>query len=349
MIMNYYRNIDRSKIQFDFLVQGNQKGAYEDEIIKLGGKIHRVKRIKYYAPWIFEEEVYKFLKQHQEYKIVHSHINALSKYVLRAAKRAKVPNRIAHSHNIISKNSNLKNICKNFVKIGLNKYSTKRFACSQDAGKWLYGKGEFEVLPNAIDVDKFRYDENKRLQYRKNLDLKEDEIIYYNVGRIVEQKNQSFLIDIFYEIQKSQKAKLVIIGDGELKDKLLSKVKKLGIEDKVIFTGVRKDINDLINAMDIFIFPSLYEGLGIVLIEAQTNGLMSFVSDMIPNEAIITNNTKVLSLKNDANYWSDYIIKHEEVKRENHIKEIVNAGYDIKESTNKLQKYYLKINSNDEV
>ena len=344
MIMNYYRIIDREKIQFDFLVQGDEEGAYEEEIRNMGGKIFRINRIKFYAPWIFENDIYEFLKNHQEYNIIHSHLNGTSKYVLRAAKRANVPNRISHSHTVL-KNNNLKNIYKNLTKVGINKYATNRFACSEDAGKWLYGKQDFEILSNAIDIEKFKYNEDIREKYRKEFDFKEDEVVYYNVGRFVEQKNQMFLIDIFYEIQKKQNSKLVLIGDGKLKQKLIEKTKKLGIENKVFFTGVRSDISDIVNAMDVFLFPSISEGLGIVLIEAQSNGLKCFISDAIPKEAKILDNVEVISLKEDSAQWADKILKSNDLKRIQNISKIKEVGYDIKEESEKLQKYYLKLYS----
>lgn len=342
MLMNYYRNIDRTKIQFDFIIQCEEKCDYEDEIAKMGGKIYRLKRIKPYNPWNFERDIYQFLKKHNEYKIVHSHINAFSKYVLRAAKRAGVPNRIAHSHTIL-KNNNMRNIYKNIVKIGINKYATKRFACSKDAGKWLYGNADFEVLKNAIDIEKFKFNVVKRKNYRKELGIEENEIVYCDIGRFAELKNQSFLIDIFYNIQREQRAKLVLIGDGPLKEQLQQKVKKLGIENEVIFTGLRDDVNDIINAMDVFVFPSLYEGLGIVLVEAQSNGLKCFVSDTIPNEVIILDNVKVISLKCDEYKWANIILEEKNIQRSESVYKIKEAGYDVKENAKKLQKMYLEM------
>lgn len=341
MIMNYYRNIDKKIIQFDFLVQGEEIGDYENEIVHMGGKIYRVGRIKPYAPWVFEKEVYTFLKNHKEYKIVHSHINTFSKYVLRAAKRAKVPNRIANSHTIL-KNVSLKNIYKNIVKIGINKYCTKRFACSKESGEWLYGKKNFEVLPNAIDIEKFKFNESKRKEYREKMNLKDDETVYFNIGRFEKPKNQIFLIEIFYEIQKKQNAKLVLIGDGSLRNSLQNKVKKLGIEKKVIFTGVRSDVNDLINAMDVFVFPSLYEGLGIVLVEAQSNGIPCYASNKVPKEVNLSGTVNFISLSFSSKQWAYDILSKTNIRINNQSTNVF-SDYDIHNAAKKLQRTYLKM------
>lgn len=340
MIMNYYRKMDLSKIQFDFLVQGDKIYGYEGEIEKLGGKIYRIKPINHFFPYEFEKNLYKFFKEHKEYQIVHSHINSFSKYVLKAAKKVGIKNRIAHSH-IALTNKGISDLYKNITKIGINKYTTKRFACSKEAGKWLYGNGEFEVLPNAIEIENFYYNEKLREEYRKKYGV-EDKFVLCNIGRFTEQKNHIFLFEILKEINKKKDAVLILIGDGNLKDEYQRKLRELEIEDKVIFTGVVNNVHEVLNAADTFVFPSKFEGLGIVLIEAQANGLKCYASDNIPKEVNITESVKFISLNNNAEEWANEILNGK-FERTVNIEKIKASGYDINESAKKLQKYYMEV------
>lgn len=347
MIMNYYRNIDRNKIQFDFLVQGGERGEFDDEIIELGGKIFNVNRINFFKPYLYEKEVYAFLKEHPEYEIVHSHINAFSKLSLSAAKKANVPNRLAHSH--ISKlDFNLKNLYKNFIKIGINKYATEKLACSQIAGEWLYGKNsDFLIFNNAIDIDRFKYNEEKRNRIRKELGISEQEIVVGHVGRFCEQKNHKFLIDIFKEYQKNEtNSKLLLVGDGHLRNDIEKQIADLNIEDKVILIGNKKNVEDYYNTMDLFLFPSLFEGLPLTVIEAQINGLTCVSSkDVVTNEVDVTNHVKFISLKEDAKKWSE-LINELELARYCEIDKIKEAGYDVKFEANKLADLYKNLFKN---
>lgn len=341
MIMNYYRNIDRNKIQFDFLVQGKEKGKFDDEIIELGGKIFSVNRINYLKPYLYEKEIYEFLVNHPEYKIVHSHINAFSKLSLAAAKKANVPNRIAHSHT--SKlDFNLKNLYKNFMKMGINNYATIKLACSESAGKWLYGrKSKFTILNNAIDINRFIFNKEKRKVVRKQLGVTDSDILLGHVGRFSEEKNHKFLIKLFYEFQKNNNnSKLLLVGDGELRKKIEEQINELNLKDKIILVGNRKNVEDYYNAMDLFILPSLYEGLPLTVVEAQINGLICVTSkNAVTNEINITDRVIFISLDESIEKWSKILGKLD-VNRYNELQKIKNTGYDIKAECEKLENLY---------
>lgn len=343
MIMNFYRNIDRSKFQFDFLVQGKEEGYFDKEIISLGGKIFSIHRINFFKPYIYEQEVYDFLIKHPEYEIVHSHLNAFNKLSLKAAKKANVSDRIAHSHT--SKiDVNLKNLYKNLIKIGINKYTTQNLACSKEAGEWLYGKkNKFTVLKNAIDINRFIFNEEKRKIIRMQLGINENDIVIGHVGRFFKPKNHKFLIEIFNEFQKlTVNSKLLLVGSGELQDKIVNQINELKLNDKIILAGNRKNIEDYYNAMDLFVFPSLYEGLGMVLIEAQINGLNCLTSkDVVPSEVNITEHVKFVPLNKNAKEWNK-ILNEMSAIRYDGIEKVKKAGYDVKEEVKLLQKLYLK-------
>ena len=271
VVMNYYRHIDRSKIQFDFICDEDSTNIPYDEINSLGGKVILIppyqKVIKYH------NELKKVLKD-GNYKIVHSHINTLSVFSLWAAKSAGVPVRIAHSHSTTNKKEKKKNLMKQVLKHFSKVFATDYMCCSELAGRWLFGDKEYDrgnvyLLNNAIDLDKFKYDENIRKEKRKELNISDDTLVIGHVGRFVEQKNHRFLIDIFNEVHKERKNSILLLaGQGPLVEEIHEKVNELGLNESVRFLGQRKDIDKLYQAMDLFLFPSLYEGLGMVAVEA---------------------------------------------------------------------------------
>lgn len=341
MLMNLYRNIDREKIQFDFLVHRKEKGAFDDEIRELGGNI-------YYAPPINPFHHKKYLKaldvffREHRYKIVHSHINALSMFVLRAAKKANINCRIAHSHTDRIEFDE-KFFFKWYCKKQLKNFLTHRFACGEKAGKWLFGNNNFTILNNAIDLYKFQFSKENNLLYRNQLGLGNGFVLGH-IGSFRKVKNHSFLIDIFSEIIKKQiDAKLILIGEGELKSEIKKKVNRLNLSDKVLFLGIRKDVQKLLNCMDVFIFPSIYEGLPVTLIEAQANGIIITASDSISKEAKITDLVQFFSLKKNAAFWAEEILKYKNgYERIFYLTELQNAGYDIKETAKWLENFYYK-------
>ena len=241
---------------------------------------------------------------------------------------------------------------KNLLQYPIRRTADCFFACSIPAGKWLFGKkvvnsNRFKVLKNAIDTKKYTFDYEKRIRIRNEFGITEDAFVVGHVGRFVDVKNHTFLIDIFKEItNKNNNAILLLVGEGELKASIKNKAISLGLSNKVVFTGLRDDIPNILSAMDVFVFPSLFEGLGIVAVEAQAAGLHTICADTIPSEARITDLFHYISLNEPAEKWADSIKKYDNgYKRENMQNEIVKAGYDIDASVKWLEIFYEKINS----
>lgn len=348
VVMNYYRNIDRNKVQFDFICDEDSKYIPKDEIEGLGGKVILIP--PYQKPFKYHKELKRVLKE-GKYKIVHSHINTLSVFSLWAAKAAGVPVRIAHSHSTTNKKEWKKNFMKQILRPFCKVFATDYFCCSEKAGRWQFGnraynQGKVYLLNNAIDVDKFKYNKMIRKQKRKELNIKDNQLVIGHIGRFVTVKNHMFLIDVFNEICKKRKnAILLLAGDGPLKEKIQNKVKELGLEKSVQFLGQRDDANELYQVMDLFLFPSLYEGLGMVLIEAQCSGLPCVASTEVPRGVAVTNIVKFLCLNNSLNSWKIEILKLiKQTKRKNNIKIVSMSGYDIKHESKKIEKKYIKLN-----
>lgn len=264
VVMNYYRNIDRNKIQFHFLCDEDSTDIPYEEIEKLGGKVIVIP--PYQKLFKYQKELYRIFKENN-YKIVHSHINALSVFPLRIAKKAKIPVRIAHSHSTSNKKEWKKNILKMILRPLSKLYANNYFACTEYAGKWLFGKKvverkELNVINNAIDLKKFEFNENTRKALREELGIKDDTLIIGHVGRFMKQKNHEFLIEVFNKVyKKNQNTLLILIGQGPLLSEIKQKAINLNIEDKIKFIGQVTDVEKYYNIMDIFLFPSIYEGL----------------------------------------------------------------------------------------
>lgn len=342
MLMNYYRNIDRTKVQFDFLTHRpeNEKKDYDDEIRSLGGKIYHMPVLNPFSR-NYMKSLDAFFKEHKEYKIVHSHLDCLSAYPLKIAKKNGVPVRIAHSHNT-SQEKNLKYLIKDYSKKQIPKYATHLFACGREAGEWMFGNHKFQIMNNAIDAKKFVYNEEVRKQKRQELGL-DGKFVVGHVGRFNLQKNHEFLIEIFKELSiKEQDAVLLLVGNGELQDKIKEKVEKMGLEKRVIFYGISERIYEILQVMDSFVFPSLFEGLGIALVEAQAAGIQSFASkDVIPQEAKVTKLCHFISLDKSPKEWSEHILEMKNSKKINTYFDIKKQGYDIEENVRKLEEFYL--------
>lgn len=342
MLMNYYRNIDRSQVQFDFLTHRSTEGAYDKEIKEMGGKI-------YYAPRLIPKNIFKYrrymkkLFEENKYDIVHSHIDTMSFFPLREANRNKVKYRISHSHT--SKlDIDYKLPIKYYCKIFINKYANIRFACGKKAGIFLYNKLNFKILNNAVDCQKFKFDENLRGKVRNDLGIDENTTVLGHVGRYIYIKNQEFLIDVFVDyLQLNSDSKLILVGLGEDEKKLRDKVEKYGIKDKVIFLVNRSDTNEIYQAMDYFVMPSLFEGVPLVAIEAQTNGLTCILSDKISEETKITDNVYFCNLKLGSKEWAKFIYNLDKRRNNNSIIDVKNHCYDIKIEAKKLENFYINL------
>lgn len=267
VVMNYYRHLDHNKIQFDFICDDDSTNIPYDEIEKLGGKVILIP--PYQKVFKYQKELRRVLRD-GKYKIVHSHINTLSVFPLYAAKKVGVPVRIAHSHSTTNKKEWKKNLLKQVLRPFSKKYATNYMCCSELAGRWLFGdkaydEGKVYLLNNAIDLDKFKYDKKIRDKKRKELGIKEDTIVIGHIGRFVAQKNHTFLIDIFNQFHKKEKNSILLLaGQGPLQEEIKNKVRELGLDDSVRFLGQRNDANELYQAFDVFLLPSLYEGLPVV-------------------------------------------------------------------------------------
>ncbi|CCY29742.1 glycosyltransferase family 1 protein [Roseburia inulinivorans] len=342
MLMNYYRNIDRTKVQFDFLTHRIEKGAYEDEIISMGGKV-------YHAPRLYPQNYKKyfgfmkaFFMEHPEYKIIHSHIDAMSYFPLQAAKNSGVPVRIAHSHS--SKfDRDIKLPIKFIAQKNITKVATINCACGEVAGRFMFHERPFKIVRNAVDIEKFKYDSIIGERKRKELGI-ENKFIIGHVGRYCYIKNQMFLIDVFNCVIKFKpNAHLLLVGKGENQKKIEEKIEKLGLKNKVTLLIDRSDVAELYQAMDIFVMPSLFEGLPVVGIEAQASGMPCLVSNRISKELLITSNIKMINLDKNKEEWAKEIMNTSITRNGNARQELIDAGYDIVSEAEKLQRWYLNL------
>lgn len=343
MLMNYYRNIDRSKVQFDFIVHRDFEADYDREIIELGGKIYRLPVLNPFGLG-YLKKLDRFYKEHPEYRIVHSHLDCLAGIPLKYAKKNHVPIRIAHAHNS-NQTKNLKYPLKLFCRENITKNATHLFACGIDAGKWMFKGTPFDVLHNAIDAEKYIYDEKTRERIRSEFGFDDNALIIGHVGRFMPQKNHKFILDIFAEVlEKRPDSFLLLIGDGNLKEEAQEKAVHLGIDKNVIFAGVRSDVPELLQAMDVFLLPSMYEGLSLVSVEAQAAGLPCLISDQVPMECeMIKGLIKQISLEDSAEYWADRLLEFARTNRENTYAGIKEAGYDIVDNAKRLEAFYIDL------
>lgn len=344
VVMNYYRNINKDKIQFDFICDNDSTDIPYKEIEQLGGKVILVP--PYQKAFKYHKELKKVLKD-GNYKIVHSHISTMSFFSLYAAKCAGIPVRIAHSHSTTNKKEKKKNLLKQILRPFSRVFATNYIGCSKLAGRWLFGDKEFEkgnvyILNNAIDLDKFKYDIKLRKKKREELKIKDSTLVIGHLGRFVEQKNHGFLIDIFYEIYKKNSDSLLLMaGQGPLIDKIKDKVDLLNLNDNVVFLGQRNDANELYQIFDVFLLPSLYEGLPVVGIEAQASGNLCFFSNNMTKETKVLDTTVFMSLSDSSSDWANNILEaYSSFERKNTKKEISDNNFNIKVESKKLEKYY---------
>ena len=340
-MMNILRNINRDEFQFDFISDGYEP-VFEDEIKSLGCNIYNMpSRVKH--PLKFQKEYNKVLRQNN-YDIVHIHKNSaaeLAAFV--ACKKAKVKNVIAHSHNTSPMSGKLAIPLHYINRSRLKKLSNIYFSCSELAGRWMFGdnmvdSGNVTFIPNAIDVDKFKYNSEIRNKIRDKLKLN-NKFVIGHVGRLHHQKNHKFLIEIFVKIyKKNQNAILMLVGDGDLRQEIEKQVIELGIQNVVFLLGSQKNVNELLQAMDVFLFPSLFEGFPVVAIEAQTAGLPCIVSDKITKEVVLCDGCIRISLQDDIGKWVNAVVQS--ARNENAHEQIRKAGFDIKNMVENLSKMY---------
>lgn len=350
-VYNYYQAVDRTKIQFDFLVYKGSSSARFKQIEKMGGRIFylpSIKRIVSYRSCLKKI----FLENH--YAIVHSHINALSVFPLQVAKQCGVPVRIAHSHSTANRKELLRSTIKFLLKPFSRVYATDFFACTRYSGEWLFGKaavknGKVKIVPDAVDTGRFLYSESIRFKIRHDLDIPASSFVIGNVGRLVKQKNQSFLVDAFSIFHKEiQDSFLLIVGDGPLHNSLIKKIHSIGLDKFVIFTGSVSNPEAFYSAMDLFAFPSIYEGFGMAILEAQINGLPCIVSSLVPNDALVSQNVEKINISKVYSYkWSERFIAfaHCSHLRGGNPCTIANGPYNLRNAARSLEDSYLSLSS----
>ena len=353
IVFSYFQNIDRSKFQWDFVItryeDPTKRGLLEKNVEEMGGKIYRVhrKRENYIANI---KDVDNIIKD-GHYDIVHSHLDELSAFYLASAKKYKVPVRICHSHLAgAERGKGVELICK-LIKPLLNYSVTDRFACGNDAAIALWGektfkRGQVSIVHNAINTEKFKFSQEIRNQVRSKLDIQENVKALGFVGRLSYQKNPEYVIAVFNAYhQLNPDAVLLMIGDGEKFWELQNQTKKYGLSGSVRFLGRRDDINELMMGMDLFLLPSRYEGLPIVMVEAQCSGLACLVSSSITREIKIQDNVKYKSLGDGCSSWASEAEKllSEATNRSESYKSIINAGYNISTEANKLEHKYIEL------
>ena len=344
LIMNLYRNIDRSKIQFDFLT--SKEGVFDAEILNLGGKIHRIPYLTDVGHFKYKKQLDEFFKENHTYKVVHAHMDKMSGLILQSAKKAEIPIRISHSHSTQSEGGIAARLYKWYVGKLILPNATNFLACSNKAAHWLFKKKKSYILKNGIEYDEFTFSPDMRNQVRKELNIASQTFVMGHVGRFSYAKNHTFLIDIFEDfVKQKENSILILVGDGPLKPEILAKVKSLKLESKIKFIGVRSDINRILQALDVFVFPSLHEGLPVSLIEAQAAGLPCLISNRISKEVDLgINLIQFLPIDNRL-VWAANLLEITSRNTTRTIKSdsLSKQGYSIYETANKIKDFYLSM------
>lgn len=339
-VVNLSKYFDSANERFGYIVLGNVT-IYEKELKEKSVDIFYIPAKKYLLKNIMS--LFKVLKkQRQEYDTLYFNTSGLYypiPYLFAIINHYKI---VIHSH--LTEVNDIKKILHLFNRWWINKFTNKRFACSTPAAKWMFGENErnFRIIPNAINLEKFQYNKNDNFTIRNNYGFSEEDIIIGNVGRLSKIKNQSFLLDILYELYNyNQKYQLLMVGDGEEKERLFQKAEKLGIQSKVTFWGRTEYPEYPMNCMDVIVMPSLTEGFPITIVEAQAAGIPCVISDAITKEVNLTGNVDFLSLDNSAKYWAKHIEKISK-NRYKGIEQLRSSGFDVKDLSNVV---YSLINS----
>lgn len=345
VVMNLYRNIDRKKVQFDFIVDHTEYSGYEDEIKELGGKIFVMPTFNGTNIIEVKKAWNNFFKDHQEYKILHSHSRSYASIYLPIAKKYGVKT-IIHSHST-SNGSGIKSKIKDLMQLPLRHQADYYMACSLDAGKWLFGNkvvnsNRFFILNNAIDAKKYTYNKSVRKEYRKEFGIKDDECIFIQISNFIPIKNHSFSLNCFKDVLSIKpNSKFFIIGSGDENNtnNIKNIIKENNIENEVLMLGTRNDVNNLLQMADCYLMPSIYEGISLAAIEAQASGIKCLLSDKVSKDEQITNECKFLPL--EKNIWVKEMTNIS-LERKNNYDTIVNAGYDINTTAKWIEDFYLE-------
>lgn len=358
--MDLYRHMDRTRVQFDFLLHTEEEGHFDKEIYELGGRIFRVPRFRLYNIFSYANACRDFFKEHHEFKAVQGHITSSAAIYLPIAKKAGIPVTIAHARSA-GVDKGIKGTLTRFMRRNLSKKTDYMFTCSELAGISVFGKkaveeGKTVFIPNAIDCPKFAYDEIKRAEMRKELGI-EDKYVIGHVGRFHYAKNHEYLLRVFAalcEVNKVQQESgdgmekqnigkeyvLLLLGDGDGMEPIRTLAKELKIEKQVLFLGNRSNIYDYYQAMDYFVYPSRYEGLPGTVVEAQSAGLKCLMSDTICKEVVVTDLVKTMSIQDDPAKWADYIRNTASYERRSRVEEMQKAGFDVKAQAEIMMEFY---------
>lgn len=340
VVMNYYRHIDREEIQFDFYFAEDSTFPQREELERLGAGIYPVPAYSHLLA--YHRTLYSAFREHG-YKVVHAHLSTMSVFALFAAWRARVPVRICHNHSTAHRGEGKKTLLKYLLRPFNKLFANEWFACGEKAGRWMYGdrafeKGKVHVMTNAIDTEKFVFDRTARDRLRQELDIPREAFVVGHVGRFTYAKNHEFLVQVFALLkQQRPDARLLLVGEGELEQQIRGKIAELGLQNDVIFTGARGDVAKLYSVMDAFCLPSRYEGLPVVALEAQANGLPTLFSDKITSEAALSETTICLPL-DDAVPWVEQVCAFRGKRNCRPEKRIP----DIRQATEALQDFYVQ-------
>ena len=347
MIMNLYRHIDRSKVQFDFVENSSEPAVFDEEILSLGGRIFRCPHYNGKNHFTYVKWWNDFFKTHpKEYPIVHGHLGSTASIYLSVAKKYGAY-AIAHSHSSGTDHSLHANLYQ-ILSYNARNVADYFFACSEAAGKERFGSkvvsgDHYAVLNNAIDVNRFSYNPSVRNAVRDELGIGQIQLVVGHIGRYTKEKNHEFILKIFSELKKmDSNARLLMVGDGTLRTHIMQMAEQASLSSDVIFTGVRSDVERLVQAMDVFVLPSLYEGLPVTMVEAQTVGLPCIISDKVPSECILTEGlVDIMTLSASPEAWAEKILAKRAIPRTDRRAEVAAHGFDITTEAVKLQEFYL--------
>lgn len=346
-VMDLYRNVDRTKVQFDFMQHTTRVCDFQPEIEQSGGKVYHVPPFRFWNYFSYCRAWKQFIREHPEIRIVHGHMTSTASIYLPIVHKKGVFT-IAHSRNA-GVDKGIKGKLTKFLRRNLKEKCDCCFACSRLAGEAVFGKeameqGKVTIIPNAIDTARFTFDPEVRKQKREELHIQPDEFLIGEVGRFDPQKNQKYAVEILAECRKKNfPAKLILIGEGPLMETVQQQVEERKLQEYVIFTGLQKNVAPFYQAMDFFLLPSFYEGLPGVAVEAQASGLRGILSDAITTETAMTTLMEFRSVQEPAEVWADRIMTCGYYERQNTLKELQKAGFDVKNLAKRLQDFYLRV------
>ena len=338
-LVSYAKELVKFDVWMDFVVQTNEQQVYDDELKQIGCKILPVCPYSI-SKYRFLKDIYVILKRNKKYSIIHTHLNYINVIPLFAAFLAKCPVRISHSHSNYIASSIKTKILRFFAKSAINYLATDFWACSRLAARWLYGDYEnVQIIGNSVDYNKFSFDVNTRNRYRKNLGIPNSHIVWLHVGAYSRVKNQCFILRVLKDyVSINNNVKLILCGDGDLSDEINTLISQLSLQDYIIQLGTVKNVNDYLQVADIFVFPSLFEGLPFAVIEAQTSGLPVVVSKAIPDEALFGNFLKCETF--NVSEWIKNINKASCCERELDVEYFYNSGFSLEHESKRLSELY---------